>query len=74
MAERFEEYCERMASPAAWGSQLELGALAQTLQRRIEVYAAHLPPITMGEEHKGASEEPAVQPVRSGAYRAKGRC
>jgi OTU domain-containing protein 6 len=39
---------------AAWGGQLELGALAQALRRHIAVYSVGMPRVDMGLEFKGA--------------------
>ena len=39
----FEEYCHEVESTAAWGGQLELGALATALQKHIKVYAVGMP-------------------------------
>ena len=43
-----------MSEAAAWGSQLELGALAKCLRQRIDVYSVGLPTVLMGEEFEGA--------------------
>ena len=43
-----------MSAASAWGSQLELGALAQSLPRRIEVFSVGLPTVLMGEALEGA--------------------
>lgn len=51
--EHFEQYCSQMSAAAAWGSQMELGALAQSLCRRIEVFSVGLPTVLMGEEFEG---------------------
>lgn len=50
-AEQLEAYCAELEGTAAWGGQLELGALAQALQRQIKVYAAGMPAVTLGDEH-----------------------
>ncbi|MEW5319647.1 MAG: hypothetical protein WDW38_010790 [Sanguina aurantia] len=47
-----EQYCRDLEGTAVWGGQLELGALAQALQRTITVYSVGLPPVTMGEEFR----------------------
>lgn len=39
----FEDYCVEIESTAAWGGQLELGALARALQKHIKVYAVGMP-------------------------------
>lgn len=51
----FERYCAEVADSAAWGGQLELGALAAALRRRVTVYSARLPPVEMGSEWGGDS-------------------
>lgn len=43
-----------MSAAAAWGSQMELGALAQSLRHRIEVFSVGLPTVVMGEAFQGA--------------------
>lgn len=54
----FEKYCRTMEQTAAWGGQLELGALARTLRRHIKVYTAHLPTIDMGTEFASIQAQP----------------
>ena len=39
----FEDYCYEVENTAAWGGQLELGALATALQKHIRVYAVGMP-------------------------------
>ena len=45
-------YCDKVASvaDAEWGGQLEIRALCFCLGRKMEVYAADSPVLTMGEE------------------------
>ena len=62
----YEAYCAEVESTAAWGGQVELQALAQALRTHIEVYAAGLPTVELGEEFKG---EGSV----GGGGRAEGR-
>jgi OTU domain-containing protein 6 len=38
---------------AAWGGQVELGALARALRRQIRVYAVGMPLLTLGDEYAG---------------------
>ncbi|KXZ45272.1 hypothetical protein GPECTOR_56g368 [Gonium pectorale] len=52
--EQLEAYCAELEGTAAWGGQLELGALAQVLKRQIKVYACGMPPVTLGDEHAAA--------------------
>ncbi len=54
MGAAFEAYCVAVENSAAWGGQLELGALAQALQRHIAVYSVGMPRVDMGAEFKGA--------------------
>ncbi|EFJ40158.1 hypothetical protein VOLCADRAFT_69916, partial [Volvox carteri f. nagariensis] len=56
--EQLEGYCRELEETAVWGGQLELGALAQALRKQIKVYAAGLPPVTLGDEH---AEEGVLQ-------------
>ncbi|GIL44074.1 hypothetical protein Vafri_1633 [Volvox africanus] len=51
--EQLESYCLELEGTAMWGGQLELGALAQALKKQIKVYAADMPPVTLGDEHAG---------------------
>ncbi|CAH0492210.1 unnamed protein product [Peronospora farinosa] len=46
----FTTYCDRVATTADWGGQLELRALACALQTPIEVFAAEGDVLVMGEE------------------------
>lgn len=46
--ERYEERCKQVENSAEWGGQLELGALAGALQRRITVFSVGMPPVHMG--------------------------
>lgn len=48
----FERYCEEMESTAAWGGQLELGALTHCLKKHIVVYSGSFPDVEMGKEYK----------------------
>ncbi|KAK9809985.1 hypothetical protein WJX72_003005 [[Myrmecia] bisecta] len=49
----FQKYCREVEDTAAWGGQVELGALAHSLQRHIIVYSVGLPAVDMGIEYKG---------------------
>jgi len=46
-------YLDELEHTAAWGGQLELGALAKATRRCVEVYSAGMPTIRMGEAHGG---------------------
>lgn len=47
----FERYCEQLRNTASWGGQVELNVLATVLRTPIEVYAANLPVLRMGENY-----------------------
>ncbi|XP_050364536.1 OVARIAN TUMOR DOMAIN-containing deubiquitinating enzyme 5 [Argentina anserina] len=55
LAERFETYCKLVESTAAWGGQLELGALTHCLKKPIMVYSGSFPDVEMGKEYKSES-------------------
>lgn len=50
--ERFEKYCKEVESTAAWGGQLELGALTHCLKKHIIVFSGSFPDVEMGKEYK----------------------
>lgn len=52
LAERFENYCKEVESTAAWGGQLELGALTHCLQKHILIFSGSFPDVEMGKEYK----------------------
>ncbi|KAL5730276.1 ubiquitinyl hydrolase 1 [Ranunculus cassubicifolius] len=52
----FEEYCEEVESTAAWGGQLELGALTHCLRKHIIVLSGSFPDVEMGKEYKSKGE------------------
>lgn len=54
--ERFKEYCEEVESTAAWGGQLELGALMHCLKKHIVIYSGSFPDVEMGKEYKSESD------------------
>ncbi|GBG65221.1 hypothetical protein CBR_g50012 [Chara braunii] len=54
---KFEKYCDEVESTAAWGGQLELGALSHALRQHIMVFSADLPVVEMGKEYEtGATD------------------
>ncbi|KAH0978527.1 hypothetical protein GBA52_028246 [Prunus armeniaca] len=55
LAERFENYCKEVESTAAWGGQLELGALTHCLKKHIMIYSGSFPDVEMGKEYKSDS-------------------
>jgi OTU domain-containing protein 6 len=50
-SESFQSYCEEIESTAAWGGQLELGALSHCLKKHIVVYSGSFPDVEMGKEY-----------------------
>ncbi|WOL03394.1 hypothetical protein Cni_G12114 [Canna indica] len=52
LLERFEKYCDEIESTAAWGGQLELGALTHCLKKHIVIYSGSFPDVEMGREYK----------------------
>ncbi|KAI3524308.1 hypothetical protein L1887_02961 [Cichorium endivia] len=54
--ERFESYCNEVESTAAWGGQLELGALTHCLKKHIIIYSGSFPDVEMGKEYKKSDD------------------
>ncbi|KAH1107178.1 hypothetical protein J1N35_010946 [Gossypium stocksii] len=52
LVERFENYCKEVESTAAWGGQLELGALTHCLRKHIMIFSGSFPDVEMGREYK----------------------
>ncbi|KAK6157009.1 hypothetical protein DH2020_011257 [Rehmannia glutinosa] len=52
LTERFENYCREIESTAAWGGQLELGALTHCLKKHIMIFSGSSPDVEMGKEYK----------------------
>ncbi|KAI4341704.1 hypothetical protein MLD38_026396 [Melastoma candidum] len=52
IAEKFENYCKEVESTAAWGGQLELGALSHCLKKHILILSGLFPDVEMGKEYK----------------------
>ncbi|XP_043702221.1 OVARIAN TUMOR DOMAIN-containing deubiquitinating enzyme 5 [Telopea speciosissima] len=50
--EQFEKYCQEVESTAAWGGQLELGALTHCLRKHILIFSGSFPDVEMGKEYK----------------------
>ncbi|XP_004290542.1 PREDICTED: OTU domain-containing protein 6B-like isoform 2 [Fragaria vesca subsp. vesca] len=63
LAERFENYCKEVESTAAWGGQLELGALTHCLKKPIMVYSGSFPDVEMGKEYKSESGNGSVSSI-----------
>ncbi|KAH6799503.1 Cysteine proteinases superfamily protein [Perilla frutescens var. frutescens] len=55
LTERFENYCKEIESTAAWGGQLELGALTHCLRKHIAIFSGSFPDVEMGKEYKSGS-------------------
>lgn len=62
LSERFESYCKEVESTAAWGGQLELGALTHCLKKHIMIFCGSFPDVEMGKEYKseGGSSNSSV--------------
>ncbi|XP_021756953.1 OTU domain-containing protein 6B-like [Chenopodium quinoa] len=52
LAQRFENYCHEVETTAAWGGQLELGALTHCLKKHIIIFSGSFPDVEMGKEYK----------------------
>lgn len=59
LTERFENYCKEIESTAAWGGQLELGALTHCLKKHILIFSGSFPDVEMGKEYKSGNEAAA---------------
>lgn len=68
-SESFEKYCEEMESTAAWGGQLELGALTHCLKKHIMVYSGSFPDVEMGKEYSKKSESGSDPSIRLSYHR-----
>ncbi|KAG6386719.1 hypothetical protein SASPL_151892 [Salvia splendens] len=55
LTERFEDYCNEIESTAAWGGQLELGALTHCLKKHIMIFSGSFPDVEMGKEYKSGN-------------------
>ncbi|KAH7661118.1 Ubiquitinyl hydrolase 1 protein [Dioscorea alata] len=53
--ERYKKYCNEVENTAAWGGQLELGALTHCLKKHIVIYSGSFPDVEMGKEYKDNS-------------------
>lgn len=60
--ERFDKYCEEVRTTAAWGGQLELGALTHCLKKHIMIYSGSFPDVEMGKEYKSENGNSASNP------------
>ncbi|MCL7047792.1 hypothetical protein MKW94_001939 [Papaver nudicaule] len=61
-SEIFENYCKEVESTAAWGGQLELGALTHCLKKHILIYSGSFPDVEMGQEYKSKSGTSSSNP------------
>jgi len=52
LTDRFENYCREVESTAAWGGQLELGALTHCLKKHIMIFSGSFPDVEMGKEYR----------------------
>ncbi|KAJ4896450.1 Cysteine proteinases superfamily protein [Raphanus sativus] len=59
--ERFERYCREVESTAAWGGQLELGALTHCLRKHIMVFSGSFPDVEMGKEYKSSGNDDSLK-------------
>ncbi|KAA8549199.1 hypothetical protein F0562_000883 [Nyssa sinensis] len=62
LTERFENYCREVESTAAWGGQLELGALTHCLKKHIMIFSGSFPDVEMGKEYKSDSGSGSTNP------------
>uniref|UniRef100_A0ACD5YKB2 Uncharacterized protein n=1 Tax=Avena sativa TaxID=4498 RepID=A0ACD5YKB2_AVESA len=68
-SESFESYCEEIESTAAWGGQLELGALTHCLKKHIVVYSGSFPDVEMGKEYSKKLEPGGDPSIRLSYHR-----
>lgn len=47
---KFRQYCDQLENEAVWGGHVELNALSQVLGSRIEIYAANMLMLQIGDE------------------------
>ncbi|XP_077224046.1 OVARIAN TUMOR DOMAIN-containing deubiquitinating enzyme 5-like [Tasmannia lanceolata] len=62
LLERFQNYCREVESTAAWGGQLELGALTHSLRKHIMIFSGSFPDVEMGKEYKSESGSSSANP------------
>ncbi|KAK9281212.1 hypothetical protein L1049_004107 [Liquidambar formosana] len=62
LTEKFENYCVEVESTAAWGGQLELGALTHCLRKHIMIFSGSFPDVEMGKEYKSDGETGSSNP------------
>ncbi|KAG9451304.1 hypothetical protein H6P81_011269 [Aristolochia fimbriata] len=62
LMEKFENYCREVESTAAWGGQLELGALTHCLKKHIVIFSGSFPDVEMGKEYIPESSSGPANP------------
>ncbi|XP_020597457.1 OTU domain-containing protein 6B isoform X3 [Phalaenopsis equestris] len=66
--EIFYKYCEEVENTAAWGGQLELGALTHRLKKHIVIFSGSFPDVEMGKEYKVDSNSSIMLSYHKHAY------
>lgn len=61
---RYVDYCNDVRSTATWGGHIELQVLSKVLQAVIEVYAADMPVLRIGDEDDGGNNKERSQSRR----------
>ncbi|KAK3909052.1 Deubiquitinase OTUD6B [Frankliniella fusca] len=64
----FEAYCQKVEKTTAWGGQIELRAISDSLKCPIEVVQAAGPPMTIGEQYR-SSTKPLIVTFHRFLYR-----
>jgi len=49
--EEYGKYCDDIENTTTWGGQLEIRAISNVYQQRVEIYQANAPRLVIGEEH-----------------------
>ena len=67
-------YCDKVASvtDAEWGGQLEIRALCSALHRKVVIYSAESPVLTMGDDTVSDESLPSLQVAYHQHYYALG--
>lgn len=65
LVQRFEKYCREVESTAAWGGQLELGALTHCLRKHIMIFSGSFPDVEMGKEYNKTDVDGAAASLNS---------
>lgn len=69
LTERFDNYCNEVELTAAWGGQLELGALTHCLKKHIMIYSGSFPDVEMGKEYKSDDGSDSSKPIMLSYHR-----